>query len=136
FTVTSPAVSLSKSSGPPTEKLDVGGSAFGALELVDVFFDATDLAVGSTDGNGSFAGLTIQVPASAVPGTHWVSLVGRRTGLSAQAAFLVQADWPQFRAGAKHRGLNKVENVLSRFTVPGLDLDWVSQRRGSPIFSS
>src|SRR5207244_2302616 len=136
FTVTSPAVTLSRSSGPPTGKLDVGGSAFGANELVDVYFDTTDLAVASTDGNGSFAGLTIQVPASAVPGTHWISLVGRRTGLSAQKAFLVQASWPQFRSEARHRGVNRVENVLSKFTVPGLDLDWVSQRRGSPIFSS
>ena len=127
FTVTSPQARLSRSAAPPTGNVDVGGSFFGASELVDVYFDTTDVAVASTDGTGAFSGLTITAPASALPGTHWVSLVGRRTGLSAQKALLVRANWPEFRNDPKHKALNTTENVLSPSTVPGLDIDWTSQ---------
>src|SRR5207302_711527 len=116
FTVVALAVTLSRNAAPPTASVDVGGSAFGATELVDVYLDATDLAVGSTDGAGSFSGVTITIPAAAVPGTHWVSLVGRRTGLSAQKALLVRTNWSQFRNEVRHRALNTVENVLSPAT--------------------
>jgi hypothetical protein len=40
----------------------------------------------------------------------------QHSGLSAQAPFTVQANWPQFRDGVKHRGHKTTENVLSHQT--------------------
>jgi outer membrane protein assembly factor BamB len=137
FTVTPtpPSTGLSPGTGPPTSKLTVSGANFGPNEAVDVYFDITDQALASTDGTGSFGGISIQVASSAVPGTHWVTAVGRHSGLSAQAPFTVQTDWAQFRNTANHRGRNATENVLGPSNVAGIDLDWAFAARG-PIFSS
>jgi hypothetical protein len=128
-------ISLSKSSGPPTSVTRVQGSGFGANEAVDVFFDTSDLALAVTDGTGAFGPVAITVPASAVPGRHWLTAVGRRSGLAAQARFLVQTDWAQFRFGPQHKGFNPFENVLNPTNVAGLDLDW-SAATGAIDFSS
>ncbi len=133
--VVAPAVTLSKAVGPPTTALAVSGTNLGAFEAVDVFFDTTDEALASTNGSGAFSGITITVPTSATPGTHWVTAVGRHSGLSAQASFRVRTDWPQFRFSPKHRGRNPFENVLSPSTVSGLDQDWTGAT-GKSIFSS
>jgi hypothetical protein len=66
----------------------------------------------------------VSVPSPAVPGTHWVSAIGRHSGLGAQAAFTVRTDWAAFRFASRHKGLNPFENVLSPYTVSGLDVDW------------
>jgi glucose dehydrogenase len=101
----------------------VSGSNFGSYEAVDVYFDTTDEALVSTNAQGQFSG-SIQVPASAVPGTHWVTAVGRHSGRSAQASFLVQTDWAQFRDTSQHKGTNPYENVLSPANVTDLDVAW------------
>src|SRR5579859_5367625 len=123
FTVT-PGLVLSRSTGPPTSGVTVSGAGFGAFEAVDVYFDTTDEVLASASGTGTFGPISISVPAAAVPGTHWITVVGRRTGLGAQAAFTVQADWPGFRYSAKRKGSNPYENVLNPGNVAGIDRDW------------
>jgi len=118
-------IALSKTVGPPKSTLAVSGTKFGATEALDIFFDLADLAIAATDGSGNFAGFVISVPASAVPGTHWVTAVGRHSGLAAQKPFLVQTDWPQFHRTTNHKGYNPVENVLSPSTVGGLTESWI-----------
>src|SRR4029079_6597885 len=81
-------------------------------------------ALGATNGSGAFPPVTVTVPASAEPGTHWISVQGRRSGLGAQAAFTVRTDWPQFRFNNKRVGRNPTENVLDPANVGGLDLAW------------
>ncbi len=119
-----PAIVLSPSVGPPTSSIAVSGTNFGRYESVDVYFDTTDEALASTDGQGSFSGVNIQVPASAVPGTHWVTAIGRHSGMSVQKPFVVQTDWAQFRNIPTHTGLNPYENVLSPANVSNLDQAW------------
>ena len=136
FTLTTTAsIALSPSSGPPTTSVTVSGSGFGAQEGVDIYFDATDETVATTSHGGSFAGIQITVPATATPGAHWVSAVGRHSGLAAQASFTVQTNWPERGYSAKHRGKNPYENVLSPSTVSGIDEDW-SYATGSDVYSS
>jgi outer membrane protein assembly factor BamB len=128
-----PALTLSSTVGPPTSSVTVSGSNFGHAEGVDVYFDTTDEALASTTVQGQFS-ISIQVPAGAVPGTHWVTAVGRHSGLSAQASFLVQTDWTAFHNLPTHTGINPYENVLSPTNVGKLDTSW-SATTGSSISS-
>jgi outer membrane protein assembly factor BamB len=90
---------------------------------VDLYFDTTDEALATSNGTGNFTG-TVSIPASAVPGTHFVTAAGRHTGLSAQAPFAVSTDWAQFRYSARHKGASPFENVLSAGNVSRMDDNW------------
>jgi outer membrane protein assembly factor BamB len=138
FAVTAPPApqtTLTPTSGPPKSRITVAGSGFGPNESLDLHFDTTDLALVTTNGNGSFSGIKLEVPGSALPGEHWLTASGRQSGRSAQAPFLVQTDWGSFRNGPKHQGRNPTENLLSPATVPGLELDW-SAATGGLVSSS
>src|SRR5689334_4893076 len=74
-----PGVTLSPGSGPPTSAVRVSASGFDAFELVDVFVDTTDVALASANAAGSFGGVTVTVPSSALPGAHWITAAGRRS---------------------------------------------------------
>jgi outer membrane protein assembly factor BamB len=130
-----PAVTLSPSAGPPTSSVSVSGSNFGSYEAVDIYFDTTDEALAATNAQGAFSGTSILVPASALPGTHWITAVGRHSGLSAQTAFTVQTNWVEFGDLPQHTRANQYENVLSPANVGSLDVDW-SAATGAGIFSS
>jgi outer membrane protein assembly factor BamB len=123
FTVT-PGIVLSAGSGHPGGTVTVSGAGFAAYEAVDVYLDATDEALASASGTGNFAGITLAVPSSAVPGTHYITAVGRHSGISAQAAYTVSTNWAQFRYSLRHKGANPFENVLSPATVAQIDQDW------------
>src|SRR5580693_1265143 len=118
-----PAITLSPKAGPPTSTVTVSGTGFGAGEAVDVYFDTTDETLAIARPDGSFSGVAIGVPASAPPGTHYISAVSRATDQGAQDTFTVRANWAQYRYSGKHTGANPYENVLSPATVPGIDLD-------------
>ena len=98
---------------------------------MDVYFDIADAALASTSGTGNFAGTAVQVPASALPGAADLTAVGRHSGLSAQAEFLVSTSWAQYRYTSTHHGVNPYENVLSTSTVSGLDVAWSFPTGGS-----
>jgi PQQ-like domain len=121
---TAPHVTLSPGSGPPTSKVTVSGAGFGAHKAVDIYLDTTDEALASTNASGSFSHITITVPASAVPGKHWVTAIQRPSGPSAQAAFTVRTNWSQFRYSGTHTGSNPFENVLSPANVAAIDQAW------------
>jgi len=126
-----PAMTLSVTVGPPTQTLTVNVVGLGPTEAVDVYFGMTDLAlaVSGVDGSVTLPGFVI--PASAQPGQAWVTAVGRRTGLAAQAPFLVRTDWPQLGFGPGHKGTNPYENTLTPATVGGLGRRWTSATGGS-----
>jgi outer membrane protein assembly factor BamB len=129
------SVSVAPPMGPPTSKTMVAGTGFAPGELVDVFFEGADLAVATADESGSFTGANVTIPAAALPGTHWVSAVGRSSGASGQAQFLVRANWRGFHGGPAHTGYNRVENVLSPASVGGLRLAWTGVT-GDSVYSS
>src|SRR3954452_11350968 len=98
-----PAVTASPTSHSPTLKLSVNGTGFGTTEAADVYFDTVDNALTTTDGAGTSAPATVTVPASAVPGTHWVTVIGRHSGLAAQASVKVTTNWPMGGFGGSQR---------------------------------
>jgi outer membrane protein assembly factor BamB len=129
-----PAVSLSRKSGPPTSKLLVSGSGYKPYAEIDIYFDTKDEAKAIANGSGSFSKISIEAPASALPGKHWVSAVQRPGDAGAQAPFLVNTNWSQFHFTPNHRGLNPYENVLSTHTVGNLSLLW-TYTTGGPVQS-
>jgi outer membrane protein assembly factor BamB len=117
----------------------VGGTGFASDEAVDIYFDTTDLALAATNAAGAFSGIGLTVPASAVPGTHWITGVGRTSGLAAQTSFLVHTDWPQYLRGPEHHGYNTTENILNVSNVGGLELLWSAATQGnnsSPVVAN
>ncbi len=127
-------ISLNPLVGPPTTAVAVSGTKFGRTEAVDVYFDNTDLLLAVTNASGSFS-QSLDVPTSAQPGTHWVTAIGRVSGLAAQSSFLVQTNWAQFRYNLPHSGFNPFENTLDPGNVAGLNQAWAALT-GGIIYSS
>jgi outer membrane protein assembly factor BamB len=126
------SLTLSPNNGAPSTNLQIAGGGFPASIAVDIYFDTTDMALAVTGTTGGFSGIAIKVPASAVPGTHWVTAVARGTsGKAAQAAFTVQTNWDQFQYSALRKGSNPYENVLSPATVGSIDVDWMYTTGGA-----
>jgi outer membrane protein assembly factor BamB len=119
-----PVVTVSPTSGEPTEKTTVSGTGFGASETVDIYFDTADLALAITDRSGSFSGIQLTVPGSAVPGKHTITGVGRNSGLSSQTNSLVRVNWAEFRRNHFHTGYNPREHVLNVGNVGSMQLLW------------
>jgi outer membrane protein assembly factor BamB len=130
-----PAISLSLTSGPPTSKLLVSGSGFTPYAEIDIYFDIRDEAKATADGSGSFSNISIQAPASALPGRYKVRAVQRSGQLSAQAPFLVNTNWSQFGFRPDGTRYNPYENVLTPSTVGSLGLLW-SYTTGGAVQSS
>ncbi|HXZ39926.1 MAG TPA: hypothetical protein VEG68_04240 [Terriglobales bacterium] len=65
-----PKVALSPTIGPPTTSISVSGSGFPDSTVVDIYFDTTELVLTVTTATGTFSGVTILLPTSAIPGTH------------------------------------------------------------------
>jgi outer membrane protein assembly factor BamB len=130
-----PSIKLSPGTGSPTQAVTVSGGGFGASERVDIYFDATDEARGSTNASGHFSGIRLQVPAAATPGVHWISVRGRHSGLFARRAFIVSTPWNQYGRVANHTHANRFENVLGPGNVSGLTQAWQSPI-GGLVYSS
>jgi outer membrane protein assembly factor BamB len=118
------AETLAPASNHPDSTTNVSGTGFGADEAVDIYFDTTDEQLAVTGSNGAFPATPIAVPASALPGTHYITAIGRRSGDAAQKAFAVRTNWPKFGEGNHNQGANLFENVLGPSTISGLDLLW------------
>ncbi|HEY8697321.1 MAG TPA: PQQ-binding-like beta-propeller repeat protein [Rhizomicrobium sp.] len=131
----SPSISPSPAVTHPAGTFNVSGTGFGVTEAVDLYFDTTDEQLAVTDASGNFPNIPMPVSAAQVPGTHWVTAIGRHSGLAAQHVFTVRTDWSQFRFGATKRSFNPYENVLDPDNVNQLDLAW-SITTGSQILSS
>ena len=120
--------------GPPTTFVNLQGLHFDPVTAIDIYFDSTHLASTTTDKTGSFGngvvtanGATwtrLQIPSTALPGQHTITAKERVGQQSAQIAFLVRTDWPQYHFDVQHTGLNPFENVLSPATVGSLTLAW------------
>lgn len=123
-------ITLKPSSGPPTTVMKVNGTGFKASEAVDIYFDTAEVAVGSANSTGAFA-ISFHTPATAQPGTHYVTAVGRRSGLSAQRVFTVETSWASFHFGSGLSGLNPYENTLNAANVSGLAELWTFATGGA-----
>jgi outer membrane protein assembly factor BamB len=128
-------VSLSPKSGPATTELRVSGSGFEPYGKIDIYFGTQDEALAIADGSGSFSRIAIPAPASALPGTHWVSAVERSGHTGAQATFDVIARWSEFHFRHNGMRLNPYENVLDVHNVAKLAQKW-SYKEAYGVFSS
>jgi outer membrane protein assembly factor BamB len=117
-------VAVSPKLGPPTSEVLVSGSGFAANVLIDIYFDSVYQNSVYASSSGSFSKVAIQVPASAVPGEHWVSAAAASSNTGTQTAFKVNTNWPELGfipAGGRN---NFYENVLNPTTVANLVLKW------------
>ncbi len=106
------SIKLSPTSGPPTSKVTVSGTGFGASEKVTITFDTTSVGAATTSSSGTFS-QNITVPKSALPGNHTVKATGQTSKLTASATFLVRTNWSMYGFDLLHTHLNPYENVLS-----------------------
>ena len=136
----SPTLILKPAVGPPTTNVLLAGSGFDPYSTVAIYFDEVQVTQVTTNGAGDLVGssiggaLSVQVPASAVPGNHWFMATEGNAGKTARTQFMVRTDWPQFHFDAGHSGFNPYENVLSPANVGGLQLAW-SYQTGGPVGS-
>ena len=131
-------VTPAPATGHPGLTVAINGSGFADSEAVDVYFDTTDTSLLVTSATGTLTG-SITIPASAGPGPHSVTAIGRRSTDAAQHALIVSTPWTQFGFGAAHAALNPYENTLSTGTVPMLGMLWrthAATTGGTPIVSS
>ena len=122
----------------PSQALTIAGSGFGNSEAVDVYFDTTDTLLLVSSATGTLSG-SLTVPASALPGTHSITAIGRRSADAAQNAVTVSTPWVQFGYGAANNALNPYENVLSTTTVPALGTLWettIGTLGGTPVVAN
>jgi outer membrane protein assembly factor BamB len=73
-----PGLTLAPGSTPPATAITVGGTGFARTEAVDIYFDTTDTVPVVTSLTGGFSGVRLTVPKDALPGTHWITAIGRR----------------------------------------------------------
>ena len=121
--------------GHPGQTVTISGSGFADSEAVDVYLDTTDTSLLVTSATGTLTG-SITIPASAGPGPHSITAIGRRSTDAAQHALTVSTPWTQFGFGAAHAAVNPYENTLSTSTVPALGTLWSTHAAvtgGTPI---
>jgi outer membrane protein assembly factor BamB len=127
-----PMVAVSPKGNPPTTTVLVSGSGFSAYAAIDIYFDATDEALALAKGSGSFSNIEIVIPASALPGRHWVSAVQRSSDTGAQTPFTVNTNWAELGFTPNGKRSNPYENVLSPTTVSAIDEQWSFNFGGTP----
>ena len=117
------AVTVTPSSGPPGYTTAVTGSAFAAREAVDVYFDTVDKQLLVSSAAGAISGSVI-VPASASPGMHYITAIGRKSGDAAQFGVYVATPWVEHGFGPAHLGWNFYENTITTSNVASLGEVW------------
>jgi outer membrane protein assembly factor BamB len=130
-----PSETLSPVAGHPKITTKVSGSGFVPGEGVDVYFDTADELLVIADGAGNFSGKELKVPADALPGTHWITALGRKDGEGAQAAFAVRTAWAEHGFSPNGKRNNPYENVITAGNVSTLDVAWTATT-GSVVSSS
>jgi hypothetical protein len=132
FTVT-PGVTLLPTTGHPNLAVTLTGSGFGPYTSVDVYFDTIDTALAVSNALGVVS-ITVQVPASSQPGTHWFTLDERANHYAAQAAFTVNTNWIMEGFSPTNSGVNPFENTINANNVGQLDTSWgtVISSAGNP----
>jgi len=114
---------LGPNTGHPNLAVNVTGTAFANSEAVDVYVDTTDTLLLVSSATGTLSG-SVTIPASAQPGTHYVTAIGRRSGDAAQTAFTVTTPWTEQAFGAAHLGLNQYENTIGVNNVGTIGTLW------------
>lgn len=120
------AATLNASShlGPPTSTTFLSGSGYAAGEVAKIYFDRSLVKSIKVQPDGSFTGVELQIPGTAVPELHLIKTLGKTSKLTAQTQFWVHTDWPQAGATAGHTNANAYENLLNENTLLTADVLW------------
>jgi outer membrane protein assembly factor BamB len=125
--------------GPPTTLVKAKGAGYAPGELVALYFDALTVGSEVASRTGKFNG-RLRVPASARPGEHVVEAVGRSSGLSARAVFIVRTDWLQQCFEVGRSCFNPYENVVGPTNAGELALAWrthiTATGQSSPVYAN
>jgi outer membrane protein assembly factor BamB/phospholipase C len=121
--------------GTPTATVVISGSGFDPNAPVEAFFDTADVASATAGPTGTISGLGLDIPVTAIPGAHWITVKEPGTGLSAQASYFVSSPWSQFRSSPGLTGLNPYENLIGSLNISALAKSW-SATTGGPVRSS
>jgi len=124
-----PTLLITPAYAPPGTNISLWGSGFDPFSSVEIYCDAIHLATTTTNAAGAFGGTTfhgfaVQLPASAIPGNHWILAMERSGQKLARKQFLVRTDWAQYGFGPERTGFNPYENVLNSSTLHRLYLHW------------
>lgn len=87
-----PALSISRGSGPSGITITLSGSGFAGGEVVDIRFSTEAIATAQTDGSGAFSGVQARIPGSFdvfAPQQFYVVASGRSSARSAEVAFML-----------------------------------------------
>ena len=117
------AVVLTPILGHPNLPVTVSGSGFADREAIDIYVDTVDTLLLVSSATGTFTG-SVTIPASAQPGTHYITAIGRHSGDAAQNTFSVTTPWSEQGFGAAHLGWNPYENTLNTGNVGSLGTLW------------
>jgi outer membrane protein assembly factor BamB len=117
------AVTLKPTAGHPNLPVTLSGSGFGHSEAIDIYVDTVDTLLLVSSATGTFSG-SVSIPASAQPGKHYVTAIGRHSGDAAQGIFSVTTPWSEQGFGAAHLGWNPYENTLNTGDVGTLGILW------------
>ena len=120
----SPSLTLTPASTHPGGSTKVSGAGFGANEAVDVYFDTSDMILEFTDASGNFGPDKLQISSSILPGSHWVTALGRKNGDGNHKALVVSTPWVSHGFTERGRRNNPYENVVDASNVSKLDLAW------------
>jgi outer membrane protein assembly factor BamB len=118
----SPNIVLSPSSGAPSTNVIVNGTDFTSGEAITINFDSTQVGSTTAGSTGTFT-TSFSVPNTAQTNNHIVSAVGAVSG-TAQASFLVPANWPMIGFDAQQDHFNAIENIVSTTNVSQLVPQW------------
>jgi outer membrane protein assembly factor BamB len=118
-------VKTTPATGHPTQVVTVTGTGFADNEAVDVYIDLTDTVLLVSSATGTLTG-SVTVPASAQPGAHSITAIGRRSGDAAQVSFTVTAPWLEEGFGAAHLAFNPYENTIGLANAGELGSLWSS----------
>lgn len=125
-----PTIVRSPAEGVPGSVVRVSGDGFLPDEAVDVYLDASDLALGVAGPRGAFPPVSLTVPAGARVGTHWITAEGRLSHRAVHVPFDVVpgswVSWSQAGADAGHTGLQPSERTLDRAAVAELGRVWAT----------
>jgi outer membrane protein assembly factor BamB len=137
---TAPTLSVTPRILPPTTDMTVSGTGFTPYESVGIYLDRADLREIDADATGDFSSATVELPASVVPGKHYVTGVGQISKKHAQTTILARTNWPLSGFTPRRVRYNPYENVLNSGDVPNLAALWVAKLpdfiRSSPAVAS
>ena len=128
FNVT-PGALVSLSRVHPGGAFTTTASGMDPYTAIDVYFDTGDAALAVSNASG-IATVAITAPATASPGTHWITFDERSTHKAAQTALTIGTDWVQAAFSPTNSGYNPFEGTLSPATAPTLDSLWAAPDGG------